>query len=214
MKYKIFFTILICSFLIINCEQKIVDPPPSQQNFEIAFSSNRDGDDEIFVMNADGSSQQRLTDNSVKDWFPKWSPDSQKIAYLSSVNGNAQLFVINMDGSNVKEISEKDPNIKPTWSPNNSEILFAAPQGANGNNKIFRVKTNDNTEELLVDLGEISSSPVYSSDGNNVVFAALSDTEQRIDIYIKSLTNGRITRLTNDKGIFPVNNYPDWNPVK
>ena len=343
MKNKTIFVILICIGFINSCEKKIVDPPQSQLNFEIVFSSNRDGNDEIYEMNADGSSQTRLTNNTVKDWFPKWSPDGEKIAYLSSVNGNAQLFVMNKDGSNqtqvtadlnirsgyewiewsqdsqniivqafsdknieqiyivnidgsnreflaygsypnwtkqneiifggngicsinpdgsnlvritdgtimdfcpvvsplsdkivfrssrdndsekaslhimnmdgtgIKEISKKDSNIKPTWSPNNSEIAFVAPQGADMKNKIFRIKTNSNNEELLIDLGHISSSPVYSPDGDNIVFSSLSNTELRIDIYIKSLSDGSIIRLTNDKGLFPVNECPDWNPKK
>ena len=111
MKNKTIFVILICIGFINSCEKKIVDPPQSQLNFEIVFSSNRDGNDEIYEMNADGSSQTRLTNNTVKDWFPKWSPDGEKIAYLSSVNGNAQLFVMNKDGSNQTQVTA-DLNIR------------------------------------------------------------------------------------------------------
>ena len=47
----------------------------------IAFVSERDGNEEIYVMNADGSDQQRLTDNESSDWGPAWAPDGDRIAF-------------------------------------------------------------------------------------------------------------------------------------
>src|SRR5213596_2254428 len=50
---------------------------------QIAFVSDRDGNDEIYVMNADGSSPTRLTNNPATDFEPAWSPNAQKIAFTS-----------------------------------------------------------------------------------------------------------------------------------
>ena len=53
------------------------------ENEKIAFVSHRDGDFEIFVMNAtDGSGQTRLTNNGATDGVPDWSPDGEKIAFI------------------------------------------------------------------------------------------------------------------------------------
>src|SRR5882724_6848758 len=69
-------------------------------NGKIAFASNRDGDSEIFTMNADGTNQLQLTNNVSADNTPAWSPDGKKIAFLSNRDGNGEIYVMNADGSN------------------------------------------------------------------------------------------------------------------
>ena len=92
---------------------------------KIAFASRRDGNSEIFygnseiyVMNADGSNQTRLTNNPSFDMAPCWSPDGKKIAFYSLRNDvppekderlwyemNAEIYVMNADGSEQKNIT-------------------------------------------------------------------------------------------------------------
>ncbi|MEO7367273.1 MAG: hypothetical protein ABIZ36_04910 [Gemmatimonadaceae bacterium] len=69
--------------------------------------SNRDGNDEIYVMNAeiyvmssDGSAQTRLTNNTVADGRGSWSPHSNQIAFMSMREGNQEIYVMNPDGTN------------------------------------------------------------------------------------------------------------------
>ena len=66
---------------------------------KIAFSSNRTGDNEIYVMNANGTEQTRLTTNPANDDFPAWSPDGLKIAFNSYRDGNTEIYVMNADGT-------------------------------------------------------------------------------------------------------------------
>ena len=77
---------------------------------KIAFYSDRDGDDEIFVMNADGTGVQQLTDNDDRDRSPMWSPDGAKIAFgrdRGDWDGDAEIFVMNADGSNVVSLGQQ-----------------------------------------------------------------------------------------------------------
>ena len=79
----------------------------------IAFDSNRDGDYEIFVMDADGSHVQQLTDNFVYDGEPVWSPDGKRIAFDSDRYGDYEIFVMDADGSHVVAIGQK--GTAPSW---------------------------------------------------------------------------------------------------
>ena len=74
---------------------------PAGPNEQIVFFSERDGNQEIYVMNAaDGSNQTRLTYNDVQDSGPNWSPNGTKIAFASAKDGNLEIYVMNAaDGS-------------------------------------------------------------------------------------------------------------------
>ena len=58
----------------------------------IVFESERDGNWEIYVMNADGSDQTRLTENEAEDADPIWSPDGRRIAFLSNRDGRTEIY--------------------------------------------------------------------------------------------------------------------------
>ncbi len=72
-------------------------PAWSPDGQKIAFASVRDGNQEIYVMNADGSGQQRLTRNTAGDYAPAWSPDGRKIAFVSQRDGhvNHEIYLMN-----------------------------------------------------------------------------------------------------------------------
>ena len=92
---------------------------------KIAFHSFRDGNYEVYVMNADGSAQTNLTNNPESDTYPVLSPDGSKIAFRSFRDGNYEVYVMNADGSaqtNLTNNPESDWN--PMWSPNGSKIAF------------------------------------------------------------------------------------------
>src|SRR5215213_8887457 len=67
---------------------------------KISFDSTRDGNTEIYVMNADGSQPTRLTDNPAIDRDAAFSPDGRRIAFVSERDGNSEVYHMNADGSN------------------------------------------------------------------------------------------------------------------
>jgi len=67
---------------------------------KIAFHSDRDGNQDIYVMNADGTNPTRLTSDPASDRVPAWSPDGTKIAFDSRRDGNFEIYVMNADGTN------------------------------------------------------------------------------------------------------------------
>jgi len=90
----------------------------SPDGTRIAFQSNRDGNYEIYVMDADGSNQTNLTNNPADDMFPVWSPDGTKIAFMSNRDGNWEIYVMNADGSNQTNLTNNiGDDMYPMWSP-------------------------------------------------------------------------------------------------
>jgi Tol biopolymer transport system component len=86
----------------------------------IAFASDRDGDYEIFVMNADGSGVSQLTFNSADDYYPVWSPDGTQIAYhsASTMGAMADIYIVNVDGSGSFNLSDDGSQDRfPDWKP-------------------------------------------------------------------------------------------------
>jgi len=86
---------------------------------KIAFASDRDGEDaEIYIMNADGSNQTRLTNNSAGDLWPCFSPDGTEIAFTSGRDGDLEIYIMNADGSNQTSITNNPAgDIRPSWGP-------------------------------------------------------------------------------------------------
>jgi len=83
-----------------------LEPAWSPDGQRIAFSSNRDGNYELYVMNADGSGQRRLTHNRPVDAGPSWSPDGKRLAFARDPWSedltylDDDVWVIDVDGTN------------------------------------------------------------------------------------------------------------------
>ncbi len=82
----------------------------------IAFVSDRDGDYDLFIMDADGSNQTQLTNNSSDDWSPAWSPDGRRIAFYWFRDVDAEIFVMDADGSNQTQLTIEGAS-HPDWCP-------------------------------------------------------------------------------------------------
>jgi TolB protein len=84
----------------------------------IAFYSDRDGDSEIFVMDADGTHVEQLTDHDHWNTSPAWSLDGKRIAFISHRGGHLDIFVMDADGTNLQQLTDDDDwNGRPAWSP-------------------------------------------------------------------------------------------------
>ena len=102
--------------------------PVLRPNGRVVFTSSRDGNQEIYSMNADGTGQTRLTTNSAADTDPSYSPDGTKIVFTSTRDGNEEIYVMNADGTGQRRLTEHTANDNdPAWSPDGAQI--AASKG-------------------------------------------------------------------------------------
>ena len=108
-------------------------------NGKIVFRSDRDGKDEIYVMDADGGGQTRLTDNPASTTTsPTWSPDGTRIAFTSDRGGKSDIYVMDADGGNPTRLTD-DPagDAQPAWSPDGTKIAFSSVRDGLSNEDIF-----------------------------------------------------------------------------
>lgn len=94
---------------------------------KILFTSARDGNYEVYIMNPDGSEQINLTQHRAQDLEAAWSPTGEKILFISDRGGKRDLYLMNPDGSNVRRVfrsKTKEMRGSPTWSPDEKQIAY------------------------------------------------------------------------------------------
>ena len=85
---------------------------------QIAFTTETDGNEEIYIMNEDGSNSRNLTNNLAGDGLPSFSPDGSKIAFSSNRDGNWEIYSMNADGTNQRRLTKHSADdLFPDWSP-------------------------------------------------------------------------------------------------
>ena len=175
---------------------------PSQDGQAVAFMRQ----DDIFVIRADGSELNRLTNDDFNDRRPKWSPDGDKILFYSNRGGGLyQIWVMNPDGSGRVQVTD-DPSepIYPAWSPDGERISYV--DTASGS-FIIDADTEGRPEPLtlppLATSGTAFMTRSWSPDGRFLAGELWSLADQRADgIIVYSLKSGEYD-LVSEYGVEP-----------
>lgn len=165
-------------------------PPPEK----IVFSSNRDGNDEIYVMNPDGSGQTRLTDNAASDLHPSFSGDTTRITFSSTRDGNSEIYIMNADGSDPVRLTNNAANdSQPSFSRDGLKIVFRSNR--DGNDEIYTMNTTGGNVTRLTNNAVEDSEPSFSPAGNRILFERVEGGNR--DLYTMNASDGgNLTRLT------------------
>ncbi|MDQ3547569.1 MAG: hypothetical protein M3439_02015, partial [Chloroflexota bacterium] len=165
---------------------------------QIAFTSIRDGNAEIYLANADGSGLTRLTDNPDADFEPAWSPDGARIAFVSVRDGQQHLYVMNADGSNVQRVTDDIHGVVvPVWSPDGVWIAFSGVTDTSFMD-IFIVRPDGSDLRQLTDWQGIDTAPAWSLSSQQIAYQSDAGAGGMLDIFVVNIDGTGSVNLTND----------------
>jgi len=157
-------------------------PHPDSTDRRILFVSTRDGLEDIYSMNPDGSDVQRLTETTGEDRgsrVPAWSPDGTRVVFASNRDdgGATNLYVMAADGSNLSRLTDHDGwDYVPDWSPDGNKIAFMSNR--DGPPEIYLMDADGSNVERLTFLEKGSNllcCPDWSPDGTMIAFHAVGE---------------------------------------
>lgn len=208
--------------------QRLTDTPAddmtsdwSPDGTKLVFVSDRDDPNphkcfpkcnyEVYIMNADGSEQQRLTDTPAAEHHPVWSPNGSQIAFVSERDGNQEIYVMNADGSNPQRLTNNPAeDMRPSWSPGGKQMAFNSTR--DGNWDIYVMQADGNEQRPLTTSPAWEFFPTWSPDGKYIAFFVCDPQcrPNKQDIYVVNADGSNVQRLTNTPSV--VDEDPAWSP--
>jgi Tol biopolymer transport system component len=183
---------------------------PSLCQHSIAFVSNRDGNSEIYVMSADGSGLQNLTNNPGSDGAPVWLLDGTRIAFVSDRDGNGVIYVMNADGSGLQNLTNNpETDGELAWSPGGTKIAFVSAR--DGNFEIYVMNVDGSGLQNLTNNPGGDMGPAWSPDGTRIAFVSFRGSYK--GIYVMNADGSGVTPLvTSFAQTTVVYVKPVWSP--
>ena len=209
--FRPLFTLLV----LMSCFtlfQSHLQAAKGKANGKIAFETSRDGNNEIYAMNANGTNQVNLSNNPSTDSNVAWSPDGTRIAFNSNRDAFFQeIYVMNADGSNQTRLTfNTTTDNRPQWFPDGSKIVFSSNR--DGNFEIYVMNADGSGQTRLTNNAASDLHPSWSPDGTKIVFD--SDRDGNREIYVMNADGTGQTRLTISASLDQVASFsPDGTKI-
>ena len=185
-------------------------PAWSSDGQNLAFSSSRTGNTEIYTVTSTGGNLRRLTENKGPDVSPTWNPKTNaQIAWVSGRTGLPQIYTMASDGTNAVRVTDQGYAVSPSWSPNGQFLTFAWVRhygaGQPGASDIYVMDVASKQFAQLTHDGGRNDFPSWSPDGRHIVFQ--STRTGKVQVWTM-LADGSEQRQLTTSG---ENSQPDWS---
>lgn len=182
----------------------------SPDGTQILFSTDRDGDEEIYVTDLSGFSTLNLTQSpGSSEQTASWSPDGTQIAFSSDRDGGSDIYVMDPDGGRVANLTVNptswDDN--PRWSPDGSKLAYWCHSEHLQLRHICVMNADGSGWLRVTDHPQVRGSPSWSADGSSIAFS--SDHQGDFEVYVVASDRTGLLRLTSSPGM---DRFPAWRP--
>lgn len=175
----------------------------------IVFVSDRDGNDELYIMDYDGANQTRLTFNKTRDYMPALSPDGQRIAFTSYRQTLAGLYLMDLTRRKIIAVSTRGTNFSPSFSPDGEKLAFCSTMDGNAEIYVARLGKEAVEEIKRITFNEaIDTSPCFSPTGREIAF--VSDRGGTPQIYLMDAEGSNLRRVSFGGSY---HDAPAWSPT-
>ena len=192
--------LLVCFLLAADLCTHAADVP------YIAFSSNRSGNYDIYIIDIKGENPQQLTNHPANEFSPAFSPDGHRMAYVSSRHdGYREIYVMNLPTKVSHRLTNhpKHDN-NPAWSPDGRWIAFDSNR--EGTHDIYKIQPDGENLQRLTHGEQNSYNAAWSPDSQ---FIAFGSARKPPGIYIMDADGGNPRRLPNQPRL---GRTPSWSP--
>jgi TolB protein len=172
---------------------------------KIVFVSNRDGNDELYMMDYDGANQTRLTFNKWRDYMPAWSPDQRAIVFTSYRAGNPDLYLLYPYEGKIVPASTKGTNFAGAFSPDGKKLTFCSTR--DGNSEIYVADADGTNIRRITFNSAIDTAPSWSPTGREIAFT--SDRTGTPQIYLMDAEGGNVRKVSFGGDYL---DSPVWSP--
>jgi len=179
----------------------------------VLTTSRKGADDDIFVVNADGTGLRPVVESPLSEYGPQWSPDGTQIAFerwplRDSDPGTADIYILDLvSGRTTPVVTSSGWDTGIAWSPDGSRIAFSSER--EGDEEIYVVNVDGSSEQKLADLpGVTATRAVWSPDGDRISFVA-HDGEQWDAWVVNADGTGLFTLTPTDRDDGPAVWSPD-----
>ena len=193
---RIRIAVVLACLALLTAAVGTIAAAPAKAPWRIALTTDREGDSDVYAMNADGSGVRKLTRARGVDGAGPFSPDGRKLLYYRNQGG---VWVMNADGTGKRNLTPNQGfNAPGGWSPDARKIVFTSNR--DGNNEVYVMNANGSGQRnLLPSPSSQEFAGPWSPDGKTVLFT--SDRDGNWELYAVDADGKNPRNLSRSPGI-------------